>query len=372
MKESGSRAIPVGKRLAGRMVFLLAAALLGGLLFIFHVRDMENRRVKGNLQSLAESLAIMLTPEQVQHLQNQPADFANAETARIRDQFRTVRSIHQGRCRLSILECQSTQVHCLLSSDDGPQQPLSIGGYEHHHPDEVLPLFEINSSIVQGPTTGPSGDSHYVAYAPIRSTGKAATMVCVEMDVPDGLEGVAGEQRLAVGIVALSIAGILLLWWQLHREARIADQIRASEEKFRGITQAALHPIVVTDDTGRITYWNDAAERTFGFHREEVLDQPLIDRLVPPRLHDVYRRALPIIAGSTERTGLGRTMELAAIRKNGEEFPIELSVSAFRLADRWHAVGVMSDLTSRKWYEAELEEREAIPDAGRGRRRPHA
>ena len=69
------------------------------------------------------------------------------------------------------------------------------------------------------------------------------------------------------------MAGIFLLWWQLLREARSADQIRASEEKFRGITQAALHPIVVTDEEGRITYWNDAAERTFGYQREEVLDQ---------------------------------------------------------------------------------------------------
>ncbi|MGD0045080.1 MAG: PAS domain S-box protein, partial [Isosphaeraceae bacterium] len=110
-------------------------------------------------------------------------------------------------------------------------------------------------------------------------------------------------------------------------------------------------------DGGRITYWNDAAERTFGYRREEVLDQPLLDRLVPPRLHDDYRRALPIVQGTDETAGLGRIMELAAIRKNGEEFPIELSVSAFRLDDQWHAVGVMSDLSSRKWYEAELEER---------------
>src|SRR5208282_4278688 len=173
------------------------------------------------------------------------------------------------------------------------------------HPEEVLSLFEINTSLVQGPTTGRDGSSNYVAFAPIRGTGKAATMVCVEMDASEGLEGVAGEQRLAVSIVAISMAGISLLWWQLRREARTADQIRASEEKFRGITQAALHPIVVTDETA----------------------------------------------------GLGRIVELAAIRKNGEEFPIELSVSAFRLADQWHAVGVMSDLSSRKWYEAELEER---------------
>ncbi len=365
MKKPGSRSIPVGKRLAYRMVFLLVAALLGGLLFVFHVRDLENRRLRRDLQGLAESLAIMLGPEQVHQLQSQPADAAHPENARIRDQFRTVKSIHHGHCRLSILERQGVQVHCLLSSDDDAQIALAGGGYEHDHPDDVLSLFEINSSLVQGPTTSRDGSSNYVAFAPIRGAGKAPTMVCVEMDISEGLEGVAGEQRLAVGIVGLSVAGILLLWWQLHREARNADQIRASEEKFRGITQAALHPIVVTDDEGLITYWNDAAERTFGYRREEVLDQPLLDRLVPPRFHGDYRRALPVVSGTDETAGLGRIMELVAIRKNGEEFPIELSVSAFRLDDHWHAVGVMSDLELAKMVRSRARGAcAAFPDAG--------
>jgi hypothetical protein len=81
------------KRLALRMVFLLVAALLGGSLFVFHVRDMENLRLRRDLQGLAESLAIMLGPEQIQHLQNQQsraAGPADADLARIRDQFRTV------------------------------------------------------------------------------------------------------------------------------------------------------------------------------------------------------------------------------------------------------------------------------------------
>ena len=92
--------------------------------------------------------------------------------------------------------------------------------------------------------------------------------------------------------------GILLLWWQLHREARIADQVRASEERFRGITQAALHPIVVTDDEGRITYWNDAAERTFGYQRYEVLEATICSsRLVPGGFMRTTRELSPSVPG---------------------------------------------------------------------------
>ena len=81
MKKPGPRSIAVDKRLALRMVFLLVAALLGGLLFVFHVRDMENQRLRRDLQGLAESLAIMLGPEQIHHLQDQPAGAARTEVS---------------------------------------------------------------------------------------------------------------------------------------------------------------------------------------------------------------------------------------------------------------------------------------------------
>ena len=237
--------------------------------------------------------------------------------------------------------------------------------------EELLSLFEVNTSQVRGPRPGRGGGTCYVAYAPVRSTRKSAIMARVEIDAFEGLDGVAGEQRLAISIVALGLLGILLLWWQLHRDARLADQIRASEERFRSITQAALHPIVVTDEEGRITYWNDAAERTFGYQRSDVLEQDLLERLVPARLHDDYRKSLPFITGRSRshEPGPGRTMEMVAVRRDDQEIPVELSVSMFQLEGRWHAVGVMSDLTSRKWYEAQLEEaRPALADARRHRR----
>jgi len=185
------------KRLALRMVFLLVAALLGGILLVFHVRDMENQRLRRDLQGLAESLAIMLGPEQIQHLQNQqgqPAGPAYADLARIRDQFRTVKSIHHGNCRVAILERRGTQVHCLVSSQGDGQDVLAAGGNERDRPDEVLSLFEINTSLVQGPRRGRDGSTTYVAFAPIRNATKAATMVCVEMDASEGIDGVTGER----------------------------------------------------------------------------------------------------------------------------------------------------------------------------------
>src|SRR5271157_568788 len=345
------------RRLALRMIFLLVAALLGGVLFVFHVRDMESRRLRRDLQGLADSLAILMGPERVARLQDQPEESAGEEFARIHDQLRAVQSIHQGQCRVYILERQGTSVRCLVSSENEGRERTGVDALTSQNPEEILSLFDINTSLVQGPRRDALGNVTFAAFAPLRNAGKHATMICVEVDTTEGLDGVAGEERLAISIVVIGLAGILLLWWQLHREARIADQVRASEEKFRSITQAALNPIIVADDEGRITYWNDAAERTFGFTRKEVLEERLIDRLVPRRLQEDYQRVLALVKGTDHTPGQGRTMELAAICKSGHEIPIELSLSAFRLNERWHAVGVMSDLSARKSFEAEREER---------------
>ena len=96
------------KRLALRMVFLLVAALLGGLLFIFHVRDMENRRLKRDLQGLAKSLAIMVGPEA--RSPGERAQAADPDLDRIHEQLRTVKSIYDGHCRIDILERRGVQV----------------------------------------------------------------------------------------------------------------------------------------------------------------------------------------------------------------------------------------------------------------------
>jgi PAS domain S-box-containing protein len=339
------------------MVFLLVTALFGGVLFVFDVRDMRSRRLRGDLKGLAESLAILIGPERVARLQDHPEESADEEFARIHEQLRAVQSIHQGQCRVYILERQGIAVRCLVSSENAGQERTGVDALTSQNPEEIRSLFDINTSLVRGPRRDASGKMTFVAFAPLKSAAKHAAMICVEVDSTEGLSGVAGEERLAISIVGLGLVGILLLWWQLHREARIADQVRASEEKFRSITQAAPNPIVVADDEGRITYWNDAAVRILGFARGEVLGERLVDRLVPQRLRENFLRAVASGKGTDHSPGQGRTMELATICKDGHEIPIELSISSFRLNERWHTVGVMSDLSARKSLEAEREER---------------
>ena len=137
----------------------------------------------------------------------------------------------------------------------------------------------------------------------------------------------------------------------------IAERTRElgeSEEKFRLITTAAQDAMMMIDDQGRLTFWNPAATKVFGYTAEEVQGMEVHALLAPNGELEDARRGLTAFAGMGFGPVVGRTLETLAWRKDGEQFPIELSVSAVRLDGRWHAIGIVRDISGRKTAEREL------------------
>ena len=132
------------------------------------------------------------------------------------------------------------------------------------------------------------------------------------------------------------------------------EQLRANEEKLRTISEAALDAVIMMDSAGCAVHWNPAAQRMFGYTAEEVLGRDIHQLLTPARFHEEAARAL----GSFFRTGqgraVGRILELLAVRKDGQEFPIEISLAPIRLEGEWNAVAVVRDITERKQAEQAL------------------
>jgi len=144
------------------------------------------------------------------------------------------------------------------------------------------------------------------------------------------------------------------------------ERLRESEEKFRSICSAVLDGIILIDDTGAITFWNEAAERIFGYKAEEVLGKNLHELLAPERFLPAHREKFPIFAQTGKGMAVGKTVELAAKHKNGTEFPIELSLAALQVRGAWHAVGIVRDITERKKLESELSDsRASLQEANR-------
>ena len=135
-------------------------------------------------------------------------------------------------------------------------------------------------------------------------------------------------------------------------------QIQLEEsETIRKIAECAKDAIIMMGPKGEISFWNPAAERIFGYSRKEVIGKHLHSLLAPGRFRDAYQKGLSCFQKAGQGNALGKTLKLEAIRKNGEEFSIELSVNSVRLGGKWHAVGIVRDMSENKEAEANLANR---------------
>ncbi|MFZ5515762.1 MAG: PAS domain S-box protein [Candidatus Zhuqueibacterota bacterium] len=154
-------------------------------------------------------------------------------------------------------------------------------------------------------------------------------------------------------------------------QKEIERSLAESELKFRMITTSAKDAIIMMDNEGRITYWNDAAQRVFGYSRESVLGKNLHETIAPERFRAAHSTMFEIFKTTGAGGAVGKTVELSALRADGGEFPIELSLSSVQIQGQWCAIGILRDITDRKRTEQEIiQEKEraqqlyrVVPDA---------
>lgn len=155
------------------------------------------------------------------------------------------------------------------------------------------------------------------------------------------------------------IEGVVAFQRDISAQKEVEGALKESEEILKAISDAAQDAIIMLDDYGNVTYWNKAAERIFGFKAEEIIGKELHMILAPPSYRDKYRKGIEKFRKSGEGPVIGKTLELKALRKDGTEFPMELSVNKVKMRGKWHAIGIVRDISERKRVEERLRESEA-------------
>ena len=141
---------------------------------------------------------------------------------------------------------------------------------------------------------------------------------------------------------------------QVVQQAEAEGALRTSEERTRTITDSAQDAILMMDAKGRVSYWNPAAERIFGYTRAEAIGQNLHEFIMPASYLEAHRAAYPSFRQTGQGAAVGKTLELEARRKDGKEISVQLSLSAIQMNDGWHAVGILRDITEQKRVEGTL------------------
>lgn len=132
-------------------------------------------------------------------------------------------------------------------------------------------------------------------------------------------------------------------------------ELRSAEEKFRGLLETAPDAIVIVNEEGLIELVNKQAETIFGYERSELLNQP-IEMLMPERFHHCHARHRTRYNSDAITRPMGRALDLYGRRKNGTEFPIDISLSPLKTESGTLISSAIRDITDRRASEKAQEE----------------
>ena len=130
------------------------------------------------------------------------------------------------------------------------------------------------------------------------------------------------------------------------------------EEKlsmWRVLEESIQDGIIVIDEEGNILSWNSAAERIFGYRRDEVVGKKIWDTIIPDRFAEEYKNGFEKFLKNGKGLIIGKPVNMPGKRKDGIEISLEMSIGTVKINDKWRAVAVIRDITERVEKELELE-----------------
>ncbi len=147
------------------------------------------------------------------------------------------------------------------------------------------------------------------------------------------------------------------LTMHIHRQKVAEENLWKQEKQFRSIVDSTHDAVISINSTGTVTFWNNSAERMFGYSLKEIIGES-ITTIIPERYHEQHIEGLNRFLASYHSAVVGKTVEVSALAKNGREFQIELSLSVWSIGNEHYFTGMIRNITYRKRAAEALEESE--------------
>lgn len=152
------------------------------------------------------------------------------------------------------------------------------------------------------------------------------------------------------GDTLVSLRGIIA---DISSRKKAEEKLRENEERFRSIMNSTMDAILTINGNGVITFWNDAAEKLFGYTWQEATGQSLT-MLMPEHYRNAFNMARMNSPGSGKVAHLDRIIELEGLKKDGTVFPFEMSLSLSRENEVSRFCAVIRDITERRKMQEDL------------------
>ncbi len=186
---------------------------------------------------------------------------------------------------------------------------------------------------------------HALAFVPIVSGDSLLGKFMVYFDEPHPFS--AEEIQLAQVIAAHIAFGVQRT--RAEHERKQAEEALASNEAItRSIIDTALDAVITMDSKGIVTAWNRRSEALFGWSAEEAVGQPLQELVIPERYRAAHRDGLERYRDTGKAAILDRRIEIQGLRRDGTEFPVELTVTAIQAGGSHWFSAFLRDITARK------------------------
>ena len=131
------------------------------------------------------------------------------------------------------------------------------------------------------------------------------------------------------------------------------EELLEKESCLSSIVETAIDAIISIDGKGEVYSWNQGAEQMFGYPASTIIGENVIS-LMPEKYRNAYKRGLKRFLSSDKSKNLGKSIEIVGLRRDGTEFPVELSVSKWNVGDESYFTSIIRDITERKNAEQKL------------------
>ena len=188
-------------------------------------------------------------------------------------------------------------------------------------------------------------------FAPLRQGTVAVGVLKVFSQQPQAFDD--GDMQM-LQLMASAIVAALAKKTALDARTEAEARLRTSEERMRALLEHAHDAVISIDEHGRVSQWNRAAERLFGWSPIETVGQPVADLIVPLAVRGEVASLVARYATAERLEDAHQRVTLQAVDRSGRQLSVEVSLTATRVAGRWELTAFGHDVSERRQFEAKL------------------